>query len=79
MAENICVLFSLFVLPIKISIKCRKKVVCNIGPLSRFYDGEPVYVDRLKKSSKVGNPLIPELLPYCSEQRPFKKYQFSFT
>ncbi|MGN0484263.1 MAG: IS1634 family transposase, partial [Lachnospiraceae bacterium] len=55
-----------------------KKVILNIGPVDRFDDGQPDYVDRLKKSFKAGNPLIPELLPYCEEQRPVEKYQFSF-
>jgi len=31
----------------------------------RFDDGQPDYVDRLKKSLKAGTPLIPALLPYC--------------
>lgn len=57
----------------------QKKLILSIGPLSRFDDGQPDYVERLKKSFKVGNPLIPELLPYCREQRPVEKYQFSFT
>lgn len=57
----------------------QKQVIYNIGPLDRFDDGQPNYVERLKKSFKAGNPLIPELLPYCSEQRPIEKYQFSFT
>ena len=57
----------------------QKKLIFSIGPLSRFDDGLPDYVDRLKKSFKAGNPIIPELLPYCSEQRPVEKYQFSFT
>ena len=56
-----------------------KNVILNIGPVDRFHDGQPDYVDRLKKSFKAGNPLIPELLPYCEEQRPVEKYQFSFT
>ena len=43
-----------------------KQVVLNIGPLSRFDDGQPDYVERLKKSFKAGNPLIPSLLPYCT-------------
>ena len=42
----------------------RKKTILNIGPLSRFDDGKPDYVERLKKSYKAGNPLIPELKPY---------------
>ena len=41
-----------------------KKVILNIGPLSRFDDGQPDYVERLKKSFKAGTPLIPALLPY---------------
>ena len=39
----------------------QKKVVKNIGPLDRYDDGEPDYVERLKKSYKAGVPLIPEL------------------
>lgn len=54
----------------------QKKVILNIGPLSRFDDGKPDYVDRLKKSFKAGNPLIPALLPYCDAQRPAEKYRF---
>ena len=55
----------------------QKKVISNIGPLSRFDDGQPDYVDRLKKSFKAGNPLIPALLPYCSEERPVQSYKFT--
>ena len=55
----------------------QKKVIKNIGPLDRFDDGQPDYVDRLKKSFKAGNPLIPDLLPYCSESQPAETYRFS--
>ena len=55
----------------------QKKVISNIGPLSRFDDGQPDYVERLKKSFKAGNPLIPALLPYCSEERPVQSYKFT--
>lgn len=41
-----------------------KKVVLNIGPLSRYDDGQPDYVKRLKKSYKDGCPLIDSLRPY---------------
>ena len=55
-----------------------KKVIFSIGPLSRFDDGQPDYVDRLKKSFKAGNPLIPSLLPYCSgDNKPTETYRFS--
>ena len=51
-----------------------KKVILNIGPLSRFNDGQPDYVNRLKKSFKAGTPLIPALLPYCSKEQPAENY-----
>lgn len=41
--------------------KSRKRVVRNLGPLSRFDDGKPDYLARLRKSFKEGYPLIPEL------------------
>ena len=55
----------------------QKKVIKNIGPLDRFDDGQPDYIERLKKSFKAGNPLIPGLLPYCPESRPVETYRFS--
>jgi transposase len=57
----------------------QKEVILNIGPLSRFDDGLPDYVGRLKKSFKAGNPLIPALLPYCDEEKPAETYRFSFS
>lgn len=57
----------------------QKKVLLNIGPLSRFDDGLPDYVGRLKKSFKAGNPLIPSLLPYCSHERSMETYRFSLS
>ena len=53
-----------------------KKVILNIGLLKRFDDGQPDYVERLKKSFKAGNPLIPALLPYCDAQQPAEQYRF---
>ena len=55
----------------------QKKVVLNIGPLSRYDDGLPDYVGRLKKSFKDGTPLIPALLPYVGEKVP-QKYTITF-
>lgn len=57
----------------------RKKHIYNIGPLSRFDDGLPDYVERLKQSFKNGNPLIPELLPFCSSQPVRNKYHFDLS
>lgn len=55
----------------------QKKVIKNIGPLDRFDDGQPDYVERLKRSFKAGKPLIPDLIPYCTENRQMETYRFS--
>ena len=57
----------------------QKKVILNIGPLSRFDDGQPDYIDRLKKSFKSGNPLIPTLKEYCSPTPAPETYRFTIT
>lgn len=45
----------------------RKKTILHIGPLSRFDDGKPDFVQRLKDSYKEGKPIIDLLLPYIEE------------
>ncbi len=57
----------------------RKKCIYNIGPLSRFDDGMPDYVDRLKKSFKAGNPIINELQKFCDVQPAREKYSLSIS
>ena len=49
----------------------------NIGPLDRYDDGQPDYLNRLKQSFKAGNPLIPSLRPYCSADRVVETYRFA--
>ena len=39
----------------------QKKLILSIGPLSRFDDGQPDYVERLKKSFKAGHPICANL------------------
>ena len=41
-----------------------KQTVLNIGPLSKYDDGKPGYLDRLRQSFRDGTPLIPALAPY---------------
>ena len=53
----------------------QKQPVYNIGPLDRFDDGEPDYLERLKRSYQEGKPLIPELEPYV-EMAPKVKRHF---
>ena len=57
----------------------RKVVVLNIGFLGKFDDGQPNYVERLRKSFRAGMPLIPSLEPYCSRQAPLEEYVFRYT
>jgi len=56
----------------------RKVSIFNIGPLSKFDDGQPNYLARLRQSFKAGNPLIPELLPYCTKEPVRERYKFVF-
>ena len=55
----------------------QKKVILNLGPLSRYDDGKPNYVKRLKESFKAGVPLIDALLPYCEGVKAAEVYRFS--
>lgn len=55
----------------------QKQVLLNLGPLDRFDDGLPDYVERLKNSFKAGSPLIPALTPYCQPQKQAETYHFS--
>ena len=41
-----------------------KDILLNIGPLSRFDDGKPNFLERLKASFAEGTPLIDSLKPY---------------
>ena len=54
-------------------IVIRKRTICNIGPLSKFDDGEPNFLDRLRESFRLGNPIIDELIPFGKET-PLEKY-----
>ena len=42
-------------------LKNRKRTIRNIGPLSRFDDGRPEFLERLRQSFKDGTPIIPGL------------------
>ena len=56
----------------------RKSVVEYIGPLNKFDDGQPDYLERLRKSYRAGVPLIPILESYCIDAKPREKYRFTF-
>jgi len=55
-----------------------RTVILNVGPLDKFDDGQPNYVERLRKSFRAGSPLISSLAPYCSNESPREKYTFTF-
>ena len=54
----------------------RKKIIMNIGPLSKFDDGQPDYIKRLKDSFKNGNPLIDKLSEFC-DPKPLEQYHIN--
>jgi len=56
----------------------RKDIIFNVGPLDKFDDGQPNYVDRLRRSFRAGIPLIPSLQPYCTDETPREKYVITF-
>jgi transposase len=41
--------------------RTRRRVIRNIGPLTRYDDGEPDYLNRLRRSFKEGSPIIESL------------------
>ena len=57
---------------------CKKIVLLNVGPLSRFDDGKPNFELRLKDSFKNGNPLIPSLLEFVDKKPIRETYDISF-
>lgn len=57
----------------------RKNVIFNIGPLSKFDDGKPDYIERLKTSFKAGNPIIKSLEQYCENSGFPITHKFSIT
>lgn len=58
--------------------KRRRRVVRNIGPLSRFDDGKPEYLLRLRQSFKEGKPLISSLLDLTQGVEPSKNVTIQF-
>ena len=57
-------------------VAIRKRIIYNIGPFSKFDDGRPDYLERLRESFRLGSPLIPELEKYTSKKSTFEKYAF---
>ena len=45
----------------------RKRTIKNIGPVSKFDDGKPNFIERLRVSYNAGTPIIKELEPYVTK------------
>ena len=58
--------------------KRRRRVVRNVGPLSRFDDGQPKYLARLRQSFKDGAPIIPSLSDLVQGITPNKRISITF-
>ena len=58
--------------------KNRKRTIRNIGPLSRFDDGKPDFLVRLKKSFLDGCPIIDGLSDLLESQTPSRKIVIEF-
>jgi transposase len=54
------------------------RVIRNVGPLSRFDDGKPEYLKRLRASFKQGNPLIESLSDLSFKQKATEKLSVEF-
>jgi transposase len=50
-------------------LKNRKRILRNVGPLSKFDDGKPDFLQRLRRSLKDGKPII-DSLPDLAEEKP---------
>ena len=54
----------------------KKKTVKNIGPVTKFDDGKPNFIERLKASYTAGNPILDELKPYVNAKQPQEAADF---
>lgn len=52
----------------------KKKTIKNIGPVRKYDDGKPNFIERLKASYDAGNPIIDELKPYVRSSVPQEVY-----
>ena len=60
--------------PVTKKSRPKKKTIKNIGPVSRFDDGKPDFIERLKASYAAGNPIIDEIIPFVNKNVPQHVY-----
>ena len=56
--------------------KNKTRTVRSLGPLTRFDDGKPDFIGRLRSSFRSGHPIIPELNDLVCETAPAAKVRF---
>lgn len=56
----------------------RKTVILNVGPLERYDDGQPNYLERLRESYRAGMPLIGALEKHIEKERQRERYRIEF-
>ena len=57
----------------------KKTTIKNIGPVSRFDDGKPDFMERLKASFIAGTPILEELKPYVPKTVTREVYNIQLT
>ena len=65
--------------PVTKKSRPKKKTIKNIGPVSRFDDGKPDFIERLKASYAAGNPIIDEIIPFVNKNVPQHVYNITFS
>jgi transposase len=60
------------------SVKNRKRVLRNIGPLAKFDDGKPDFLIRLRQSMKNGTPIIESLSDLAGNEPPPRRVSITF-
>ncbi|MFI3308049.1 MAG: IS1634 family transposase [Mycoplasmatota bacterium] len=56
----------------------RKRLIYNIGPISKFDNGDPDYFQKLKDSFKAGHPIIDELKQFINKEN-IKRERYNIT
>ena len=56
----------------------RRKIIRHVGPLAKFDDGQPNYLERLRESFKEGSPIIESLSDLIAERGTGTKVKIGF-
>lgn len=62
--------------PININNLYFLQIHINVGPVDKFDDGQPNFIQRLRDSFDAGLPIIKELESYVNKKQPKEVYNF---